>query len=294
MFLDKKLFDLIQFCFRSMLGGEDNRVDPDRSALFIILYGHLRLSVRAELAEEPALARLADLAGHHGVATVTVDPVEQFFLFPLPFDLLFQLFILVRSRAIGAVGVRRHATVDGQFGAVGIVGKEVVPGVFHPELRLFRAEQAFFLFESMQFVETVEQGDGAETALQFFEFRDLALDLLALLLVLDQFAFAVEQRFGGFDNVFSRQVEGLGNPGDLLVLFSTSGNAENLSRAFNMAKEKSMKTLAILGRDGGRLAGLADVEIIIKGTDTGRIQEAHQLLMHILLDGVDRRFVKRA
>ncbi len=55
-----------------------------------------------------------------------------------------------------------------------------------------------------------------------------------------------------------------------------------------------MKTLAILGRDGGRLAGLADVEIIIKGTDSGRIQEAHQLLMHILLDGVDRRFVKRA
>ena len=61
--------------------------------------------------------------------------------------------------------------------------------------------------------------------------------------------------------------------------------------ALNEAKAKGMKTLAILGRDGGRLAGLADVEIIIKGTDSGRIQEAHQLLMHILLDGVDRRFV---
>lgn len=96
----------------------------------------------------------------------------------------------------------------------------------------------------------------------------------------------------GFDEVFSRQVEGLGNEGDLLVLFSTSGNAKNLSRALEEARKKKMRVLSILGRDGGKLAGLADVEIIIKARETARIQEAHQLLMHILLDGVDRRFVK--
>ena len=148
---------------------------------------------------QPALARRVHLAGNYGVAAVTVDPVEQFFLFALPLDLLFQLFPFLRRRPVGAVGVRRHAAVDGEFGAVGIVGEEVVSGVFHPELRLLRVEQAFFLFEGVQFIEAVEQGDGAETALQFFEFGDFALDLLALSLVLDQFAFAVKQGFGDLD-----------------------------------------------------------------------------------------------
>ena len=142
-------------------------------------------------------------------------------------------------------------------------------------------------------------GGGAAEATHMSEeavgrFRDNRISLPAVALVADGTALTCIGNDYGFDNVFSRQVEGLGNPGDLLVLFSTSGNAENLTRALNEAKAKGMKTLAILGRDGGRLAGLADVEIIIKGTDSGRIQEAHQLLMHILLDGVDRRFVKHA
>ena len=146
---------------------------------------------------------------------------------------------------------------------------------------------------------TCGNGGSAAEAMHMSEeavgrFRDNRISLPAVSLVADGTALTCIGNDYGFDNVFSRQVEGLGNPGDLLVLFSTSGNAENLTRAFNEAKAKGMKTLAILGRDGGRLAGLADVEIIIKGTDTGRIQEAHQLLMHILLDGVDRRFVKHA
>ena len=143
---------------------------------------------------------------------------------------------------------------------------------------------------------TCGNGGSAAEAMHMSEeavgrFRDNRISLPAVALVADGTALTCIGNDYGFDNVFSRQVEGLGNPGDLLVLFSTSGNAENLTRALNAAKAKGMKTLAILGRDGGRLAGLADVEIIIKGTDSGRIQEAHQLLMHILLDGVDRRFV---
>ncbi len=122
-------------------------------------------------------------------------------------------------------------------------------------------------------------------------FRSDRVSLPAIALVADGTALTCIGNDYGFDNVFSRQVEGLGNPGDLLVLFSTSGNAENLSRALDVAKARGVKTLAILGRDGGRLSGRADREIIVHGTDSGRIQEAHQLLMHILLDGVDRRFV---
>ena len=142
---------------------------------------------------------------------------------------------------------------------------------------------------------TCGNGGSAAEAMHMSEeavgrFRDNRISLPAVALVADGTALTCIGNDYGFDNVFSRQVEGLGNAGDLLVLFSTSGNAENLSRALEAARAKGMKTLAILGRDGGRLAGRADLEIIIRGTDSGRIQEAHQLLMHILLDGVDHRF----
>lgn len=143
---------------------------------------------------------------------------------------------------------------------------------------------------------TAGNGGSAAEAMHMSEeavgrFRDNRVSLPAVALVADGTALTCIGNDYGFDNVFSRQVEGLGKPGDLLVLFSTSGNAENLSRALEMAKSKGLKTLAVLGRDGGRLAGRADLEIIVKGTDSGRIQEAHQLLMHILLDAVDRRYV---
>ena len=142
---------------------------------------------------------------------------------------------------------------------------------------------------------TCGNGGSAAEAMHMSEeavgrFRSNRVSLPAVALVADGTALTCIGNDYGFDNVFSRQVEGLGNAGDLLVLFSTSGNAENLSRALEAARAKGMKTLAILGRDGGRLAGRADLEIIIRGTDSGRIQEAHQLLMHILLDGVDHRF----
>jgi D-sedoheptulose 7-phosphate isomerase len=94
----------------------------------------------------------------------------------------------------------------------------------------------------------------------------------------------------GFDSVFSRQIEGLGRAGDLLVLFSTSGHAANLKRAVVAARARRMGVLLLLGRDGGPLAGQGDCEIVVAGTATERIQEAHQLLLHILLEAVERRF----
>ncbi len=94
----------------------------------------------------------------------------------------------------------------------------------------------------------------------------------------------------GFDRVFSRQIEGLGRPGDLLVLFSTSGRAANLARAVAAARARRMAVLLLLGRDGGALAGQGDCEILAPGDATERIQEAHQVLLHIMLDAVERRF----
>jgi D-sedoheptulose 7-phosphate isomerase len=97
----------------------------------------------------------------------------------------------------------------------------------------------------------------------------------------------------GYDAVFSRQIEGLGRPGDLLVIFSTSGAAVNLRKALDMARSKKMRVLTLLGRDGGPLAGLGDEEIIVRGTATERIQEAHQVILHVLLDVVEQAFPEK-
>lgn len=97
----------------------------------------------------------------------------------------------------------------------------------------------------------------------------------------------------GFDEVFSRQVLGLGGRGDALVLFSTSGTARNLSRALAAARSKGLRTVCFLGRDGGALAGKADCEIVVRGGDTARIQETHQLLLHLVLEMVEKSFPAR-
>ncbi len=94
----------------------------------------------------------------------------------------------------------------------------------------------------------------------------------------------------GFDHIFSRQVEGLGTAGDLLVVFSTSGNAANLHRAVQTARSQGLQTVSILGRDGGALAGRADLEIVVPGVATARIQEAHQVILHLILEEVERVF----
>lgn len=91
----------------------------------------------------------------------------------------------------------------------------------------------------------------------------------------------------GFDSVFSRQIEGLGRPGDALVAFSTSGNSENIRRALNSAKERGIKTISLLGKDGGKCRGLADHEIIIPSAVGARIQEVHTFVMHWWLERVE-------
>ncbi len=94
----------------------------------------------------------------------------------------------------------------------------------------------------------------------------------------------------GFEHVFGRQIEGLGKAGDLLVVFSTSGNGANLRRAVETARSQGLRTICMLGRDGGALAGHADLEIIVPGGDTAHIQEAHQVILHLILEEVERVF----
>jgi D-sedoheptulose 7-phosphate isomerase len=93
----------------------------------------------------------------------------------------------------------------------------------------------------------------------------------------------------GFEHVFSRQLEGLGRAGDLLIGFSTSGNSKNVILAFETAKKAGIRTVALLGRDGGTLKSLADLAIIVPGNTPDRIQEMHIKLVHIVIETVERK-----
>ncbi len=94
----------------------------------------------------------------------------------------------------------------------------------------------------------------------------------------------------GFEFVFSRYVEGLGNNGDVLLGISTSGNSANIINAVAAAKEKGMKTIVLTGKDGGKLAPMADIEIRVPHVGyADRIQEIHIKVIHILMLLIERQ-----
>jgi len=84
-----------------------------------------------------------------------------------------------------------------------------------------------------------------------------------------------------YDVVFRKQVEALGKPGDILICMSTSGNSENLVQAILAAKEKNIHTVALLGKDGGKIATMADDAIVVSSNVSQRIQEGHITIIHI-------------
>lgn len=92
----------------------------------------------------------------------------------------------------------------------------------------------------------------------------------------------------GYDFVFSRAVEGLMRPEDLLVGISTSGNSENVYQAIKKAKEIGGRTVAFLGRDGGKIKEIADISLIVPSNCTARIQEAHIMMGHIICELIER------
>ena len=88
----------------------------------------------------------------------------------------------------------------------------------------------------------------------------------------------------GFDEIFARQVAAFGLPGDVLICLTTSGRSKNIERALQEAKARKLKTIVFLGRDGGSTVGMADVDLLVRSNSTARIQEAHQLLLHVLCE----------
>jgi D-sedoheptulose 7-phosphate isomerase len=97
----------------------------------------------------------------------------------------------------------------------------------------------------------------------------------------------------GFENVFARQIEALGTGGDVCLAISTSGNSPNVLVACEQARSQSIKVIGLLGRDGGKLAGLCDLALIVPSDDTQRIQETHNLIGHILCELIENAVISR-
>jgi D-sedoheptulose 7-phosphate isomerase len=91
----------------------------------------------------------------------------------------------------------------------------------------------------------------------------------------------------GFENVFSRQIEAIGNQGDVCLAISTSGQSANVVAACEKARAQGIKVIGLLGRDGGRVAPLCDLALIVPSDDTQRIQETHNLIAHILCELIE-------
>jgi D-sedoheptulose 7-phosphate isomerase len=97
----------------------------------------------------------------------------------------------------------------------------------------------------------------------------------------------------GYEYVFSRYLEGVGRKGDVFLGISTSGNSKNIITAVEVAKQKGIKTIVLTGKDGGKLAGLADVEIRVEHFGyADRIQEVHIKCIHILINLIEQLMVK--
>jgi D-sedoheptulose 7-phosphate isomerase len=92
----------------------------------------------------------------------------------------------------------------------------------------------------------------------------------------------------GFEHIFSRWVDGLGNAGDVLVALSTSGNSANIVRAVDVASGKGMHVATLLGKGGGALARRGDTEWVVPGETSDRIQELHMLILHALVGAIER------
>lgn len=92
----------------------------------------------------------------------------------------------------------------------------------------------------------------------------------------------------GYAEIYARQLKGLGKAGDLLIVLSTSGNSENVLKCLDVARQKNIITVALLGKDGGEAKGKSDFEIIIDSNITARIQELHKLIGHTICQIIER------
>ncbi|HUB66540.1 MAG TPA: SIS domain-containing protein [Candidatus Methylacidiphilales bacterium] len=156
------------------------------------------------------------------------------------------------------------------------------------------AELIADVLQSGRKVLTAGNGGSAADALHLSEelvgrYKNNRRALPAIALASDGTALTCIGNDFGFDQIFARQVEALGQAGDVLVLFTSSGNSPNLLLALEAARKKGVKTVTLLGRGGGKLKGLADAEWIVPSELGARVQELHGWMLHVILEVVEDR-----
>jgi D-sedoheptulose 7-phosphate isomerase len=132
------------------------------------------------------------------------------------------------------------------------------------------------------------QHAAAELVGRFYEDR---MPLAAISLTTDTSILTAVGNDWQFDDIFARQVQALGHPGDVLVGMTTSGRSKNVVRALEVARQKGMKTLALTGSEGRDVATVADLCLRVPDTDTPRIQELHILALHSICEIVEATVV---
>lgn len=121
------------------------------------------------------------------------------------------------------------------------------------------------------------------------KFLKIRAPLPAIALTTDTSALTSIANDSSFDCVFSRQVEALGHKGDIVLGLSTSGNSPNMVNAFKAASEKRIRTVALTGKGGGKLASVSDFLLDVPSVETPRIQEVHLLLLHLMALEIEDR-----
>lgn len=114
--------------------------------------------------------------------------------------------------------------------------------------------------------------------------------LAAIALTTDTSVLTAIANDADFEQVFARQIEALGEPGDVALAFTTSGNSPNILAALTTARARGLRTLALLGKGGGRARALAELALVVDSDSTPRIQEVHITLAHILCDLIEQEF----
>lgn len=135
--------------------------------------------------------------------------------------------------------------------------------------------------------------DSQHIAAEFIgRFKKERVSLAAIALTTDSSILTALGNDYGYDSIFARQIEGLGRKGDVAFGISTSGNSSNVISGITQAKKQGLKTIALLGNNGGKIAPLVDVAIIVPSNDTARIQESHMCIYHAVCELVEKNFVK--
>ena len=97
----------------------------------------------------------------------------------------------------------------------------------------------------------------------------------------------------GFENIFVRNLEGLGQKGDTLIAISTSGNSKNILKVLKLSKKMGIHSISFLGNHGGKAKNLADIDLVVKSKITARIQESHIFLGHVIFEEVENILIKK-